>query len=74
LLQCTSASLPRTFIGLAYSQFGLLKIKQKKVNYNFFYFLELINFMPVKDYFQKLLPPPPLGFAKANPNAAQKTP
>jgi hypothetical protein len=71
----TSPSLPRTFIGLVYSQFELIKIKLQKVNYTFLlFFWELINLMSVKDLFRKSLPPPPTRVAQANPIAAQKTP
>jgi hypothetical protein len=35
----TSLSVPRTFIRLVYSQFELINIKLKKVNYNFLLFL-----------------------------------
>jgi hypothetical protein len=54
------SSLSRTFIGLVCSQFELIKIKLKKVNYNFFcYFWELIYLISVMDIFSKIAAPPP---------------
>lgn len=43
---------PGTFMGLVYSQFGLVKIELKKVNYNYCYIGELINLMSIMDLLQ----------------------
>jgi hypothetical protein len=70
VLPRTSLSLPRTCIGLVYSQFELIKIQLKKVNYIFFcHFWEPINLMSVMDLFRIFLPAPG---CQANPIAAQK--
>jgi hypothetical protein len=57
-----------------YSQFELIKIKLKKVNYNFLLFLGgFINLMSVTDLLRKSLTPSPR-VAQAKPVAEQKTP
>jgi hypothetical protein len=64
----TSLSVPRTFIGLVYSQFELIKVQLRKVNYTFCYFLGAY-----KCYGPFLKIAAPLRVAQANPIAAQKT-
>jgi hypothetical protein len=53
-------ALSRTFIGLEYSQFELIKIELKKQITIFCYFSELIYLIPVMDLFRKSLPLPHL--------------
>jgi hypothetical protein len=59
-LRCARAAAH--FIGLVYSQFEFIKIKLKKVNYDFSGGGDFINVMFVKDRFRKSLPSPHPGF------------
>jgi hypothetical protein len=51
-----SLNFPRTFIGLVYSQFEILKIKLEKVNCNCLLFLGAYKFNVCYGPFQKKLP------------------
>jgi hypothetical protein len=59
-LLCVSLSLSCTFISLVHSQFELIKIKLKKVNYNFFVIFGslYIHLMPVMDLSWNFAAPP----------------
>jgi hypothetical protein len=55
----TSFSLQRTFICLVYSKFKLIKIKLKKVKYNFLLFLGTYKFNASYGTFSKIAAPSP---------------
>jgi hypothetical protein len=67
----TTFNLPRTFTGLTYSQFELIKIKLD-CKVSFYYFWELIYLMSVMGLFRNYLPLPRL-VAQADPSASQNT-
>jgi hypothetical protein len=57
-----------------YSQFELIKLKLKKVNWNFVLFLGAYEINVCCGPFSKIAPPPPPRVTQAYPIAAQKTP